>query len=97
MRLRLELGLSIKDVRSQGRGSVFSADNLQKRGNAGSSDADVCTFWCKKLRIFRNLWFVHTDKGEGDSVRTDSFRTKGVNFCDFVRTSFLDGSLAEVR
>jgi len=25
-------------------------------GQGGSSDADVRTFWCKKLRIFRNLW-----------------------------------------
>jgi len=24
----------------------------------GSSDADVRTFWCKKHRIFRNIWCV---------------------------------------
>jgi len=29
----------------------------------GSSVADVHTFWCKKLGIFRNLWYVRTDGG----------------------------------
>jgi len=39
----------------------------------GSTEADVRTFWCKKLRIFDNLWGVHTDRGDGggnDPVRT---------------------------
>jgi len=31
----------------------------------GSSDADVRTFWCKKIRTFRNLSCVRKDKGVG--------------------------------
>jgi len=27
---------------------------------------DACTFWTKKPRIFRNLWFIRTDKGRGE-------------------------------
>jgi len=48
---------SIKDVRSQGGGGLSIADK------GGSSDADVRTFLRKKLRIFRNLWCVRTDRG----------------------------------
>jgi len=48
-------------------------------GRGDSSDADVRTFCRKKLRIFRNLWCVRTDRGEGSIFR------------DFVRTSFTDG------
>jgi len=32
------------------------------QAGGGSSDTDVRTFWCKKLRIFQNLWGVRTDK-----------------------------------
>jgi len=50
-------GLPIKDVRSQG-GFVQCGQFAYKED---SSDADVRTFWCKKLRIFQNLWCVRTD------------------------------------
>jgi len=49
-------GLSIKDIHNQGGCLV------QAREEGGSSDADVCTFWCKKYRVFPNLWCVRTDK-----------------------------------
>jgi len=35
---------------------------VQGRGG-DSSNSDVRTIWCKKLRIFRSLWCVRTDKG----------------------------------
>jgi len=44
---------------SGGGEGLSSADT----GGGDSSDADVRTFWCKKLLIFRNLWCVHTEKG----------------------------------
>jgi len=51
----------------------------------GSSDADVRTFWCKKPRIFRNLWCVFTDKERGvESMRT----VEGVNFSRFCADAF---------
>jgi len=31
---------------------LSSADIFRTRGEDGSSDADVRTFWCKKLRFF---------------------------------------------
>jgi len=40
-------GLSIKDVRGQGRGEGLSS------ADKGSSDAANRTFRCKKLRIFK--------------------------------------------
>jgi len=65
-------GLSIKDVRSQGKG-LSSAGILRTRGR-GSSDANVHTFWLIKVMIFRNLWCVRTDKGGWLSA--DIFRTR---------------------
>jgi len=55
----------------------------------GSSVVDVRTFWCKKHRIFRNLWCVLTDKGGWVSANREG---GGSIFCDFVRTSFMDES-----
>jgi len=71
---------SIKEVcsRGMGGGMVVQCGHFSDKG---SSDADICTFWNKKLRIFRNLWCIRTDKG------------KGSIFSDLVRTSFLDGAL----
>jgi len=54
---------AIKDFRSQGEGGLSGADIFRTRGERSSSNEDVRTFWCKKLRIFRNLWCVRTDKG----------------------------------
>jgi len=44
---------SIKDVRSQGRGCC-PVCTFFGQGERGSSDADVCTFSSKKIRIFSN-------------------------------------------
>jgi len=41
-----------------------------------------CVFWCKKLRIFRNLWCVRTDKG------VEPVRTREVNFSRFCADVF---------
>jgi len=58
----------------------------------GSSDADVRTYWCKKLRIFRNLWCVRTDKKGGGLNQCGYFPEKRrINFCDFEWTYFMDG------
>jgi len=43
------------------------------------SNVDVCTFWCKKHRIFWNLWCVHTDEGF-EPVRTFCGQGKGGQF-----------------
>jgi len=57
-----------------GKVILSSADILRTRGRKGSSDADVRTFWCKKCRIFWNLWCVsspHGQRGKGvEPVRT---------------------------
>jgi len=60
------LGLSLKDVCSQGGGGLSSADIL-RTGSCGRAP-----FWCKKLQIFRNLWCFRMDKeGRGvEPVRT---------------------------
>jgi len=50
-----------KRVRSQG-GGVCPVRIFFGQGRGGSLDADVRTFGHKKLRIFRNLWCVRTDK-----------------------------------
>jgi len=68
--------LNIKDVRSQGE-RVCPMRTFCRQG--GSSDAYVRTFWCKKLRIFRNLWCVRTVKGV-EPVRTFFGQGGGVNF-----------------
>jgi len=64
------------------RGFVYSADILRTRRDGGSSYVDVRTFWCKKLRIFSKYMVYPHGQGEMGSI-----------FCDFVRTSFMDGPL----
>jgi len=59
--------LSIRRPHS-GRGRLSRANIFWVKREGDSSDADVCTFWRKKLRIFRNLWCVRTDKGGRASV-----------------------------
>jgi len=44
------LGMPIKDVRSQGGLSRSEIFRIKRKW--GFSDADVRTFWCKKLRTF---------------------------------------------
>jgi len=43
----------------------------------GSSDVNVCTFWCKKLRILWDLWCPH---GQGRLSQADIFRIRGQFF-----------------
>jgi len=73
------------------------ANDFTDKGRKGSSDADFRTIWCKKLRTFRNLWCVRSDKGGRgvDPVQTFCGRGKerGSIFRYFVRTSFMDGPL----
>jgi len=47
-------------------------------GQWGSSDADVRTFWCKKLCIFQNLWCVLTNLRGVEPVRTFCGQGRGV-------------------
>jgi len=65
---------------------LSSADILQTREGVGSSDADVCTLQRKKLRIFRNLWRVRTDKAGGGQFfailcERLSWTAPSFNFC----------------
>jgi len=78
---------------SGGKGDLSIVDILRTRGEGVFSKADVRTFWRKNLRIFWNLWCVHTDKGEGGWTSTDILRIRGTIFRDFVRTFFMDGPL----
>jgi len=85
-----------------GRGGLSSADIFRTRS---SSDAGVCTFWCKKLQILE-IYGVSARTGlsygvsartsmEGvESVRhfTDKGR-RGSIFRDFMRASFMDSHL----
>jgi len=48
--------LPIKYVSAvRGEGSLSSQTFCGQGERGGSSDSDVCTFWCKNLSIFRNL------------------------------------------
>jgi len=51
----------------------------------GSSDADVRTLMQKKLRIFRNLLCVRTDKEGWASASIIRTRGEGVNFSRFCK------------
>jgi len=59
----LSNGLSIKDVRNQIGREIVQCGHFSDKGN--SSDADVCTFWCKKLRIFFEIYGVSARTREG--------------------------------
>jgi len=64
---------------------LFSAD----KGGGGLFRCERPHFLLQKHRIFRNLWCVHSDKGEGvEPVRT---WREGSIFRNFVQTSFMDG------
>jgi len=47
------------------------------------SDADVGTFYAKKLRIFRNLWCARTDKERGWASADILWTRGGGNFSRF--------------
>jgi len=90
----MNLGVVHKRHSQSGGGGVCSVRTFFGQGGEGGSlDADVRTFWCKTLRIFRNLWCVRTDRG-GGRVNADILRTRGgIIFRDFVRAFFMDGPL----
>jgi len=79
---KLNKGPSIKDVRSQvgGEGVCLVWTFCEQGGRGFLQMRTSALFGEKKLRIFRNLWYVRTDKREWGSI-----------FCDFVRKSFMDG------
>jgi len=66
----------MKDVRNQGVEGLSSAD----KGEGCSSDTVVCTFCRKKIRIFCNLWCVHTDKRGGGIKQCGHFANRGSQF-----------------
>jgi len=74
----------VHKIRPQSRGKVFiQSRHFADKGRRGSSDADVRTFWCKELRVFRNLWWVPTrTRGMGLS-QCGNLADKGVNFLQF--------------
>jgi len=67
--LKLLLEAVHKRRRNQGEGNLFIAGISRIRGERGSSDADVRTFWCKKLQRTRrrglNLFGHFSDKEKG--------------------------------
>jgi len=69
----------MKVVRSQRKKVLSSADILRTTGSF--------RFARKKIRIFRNLWYVRTDKGEGVE-QCGHFMDKGVNFSRFCADDF---------
>jgi len=77
--------LSIKDIRSQ----VGRVCLVRTKVEGCSSDADVCTSWCQKLWIFRNLRCIQTGNGGGGLKQCGILRSI---FCDCVG-SFTDGHL----
>jgi len=82
----LSKGLSIKYVRNQERGGLFSADN----GGGGSSDAVVWTFWYKNYRFFEIYSVSAQTRGEGvEPVRTFCGQGRSI-FREFVQASFMD-------
>jgi len=86
------MGLSIKDVRSQGRGGLSSADILQTKG--GVFRCGCPYFSVQKHWIFQNLWCVSMDKGEGvEPMRT--FCGQGGWGSQFTR--FMDYILSPMR
>jgi len=84
-------GLSIKDVRSQ-RGNLSCADILRTRGKR-SSVTDIHTFWCKITSQFSKFMVCPHGQGRRGCASADIFRIRAERsiFCDFVRTSFMDG------
>jgi len=93
-RRKCSKGLFIKDVRSQGGCPVRAffgqlGGVLQMRTSA--------LFGIKKFRIFRNLWCVCTDKGDG-WASADILRTRGraVNFSRFRADVFYGRPLSHI-
>jgi len=68
-------GLSIKDVRMRGLSSVGTFRTREEE----SSDADVRTFWCKKLQTFQ-IYGVSARKRGVEPVRTFCGQGEGQSF-----------------
>jgi len=69
------LGTTHKGSPQSGEEGFVQFGHFADKG--GSSDADIRTFWCKKHRIFRNLWCICTDKGGGMLNQCGHFADKG--------------------
>jgi len=65
----------------KGRRGFVQCGHFSDKEGGGSSDADVRTFWPKKLRKFQNSWCVSTDwGGRGGWVSADILQTRGGQF-----------------
>jgi len=53
-------------------------------GQGCPSDADVCTFRCKKFQNFQNLWCVSHGRVVG-LVNANILQTRGLIFCNFMQ------------
>jgi len=96
--MQLQLGAVRKrHPQSGGKEGLSTADIADK---GGSSDADVRTFWCKKLRIFRNLWCVRMNKeGRGHFSRfcADVFDGRLLITLFFLKNNYYMGYLCDVH
>jgi len=83
---------------------VFESLNpLQQCGHFSDKGEGVLQMWtsalfdAKKLWIFRNLWFVRTRWKGLSQCRQFADKGEGSIFCNFVRTSFMDGPLWKIK
>jgi len=72
--------LSVNDVRSQGEGSLSSADIFRTK-KIGGLQMRTSTFWCKNLRNFWKFMVVRTDKGVESWVSADMEGVSLSQFC----------------
>jgi len=78
-------------------GCLSSADIFRIMREGGSSDVDVCTFWCKNKGIFEVYVVAARTRGKGWLNQCgDILWTRGSIFRDFLRTSFMDGLLRQL-
>jgi len=68
-------------------------DILWTKGEGDCSDADVRTFWCKNLWIFLKFMVCPHGQGRGEGSSQCGQGERGQFYRDFVRMSFMDGSL----
>jgi len=90
----LEKGPSIKDVRSQGGGSLSSAKILRTRGE-GVLQMRKFALFCAKTFVFFEIYgaSARIRVGGRSLPSADIFRTRGRRsiFCNFLWMSFMDG------
>jgi len=58
-------------------GGFVQCGHFSDKGEGGSSDAGLRTFWRKKIRNFRNLWCVRIDKWGKRLISSDILRQGG--------------------